>query len=82
MNLDKFFSLPPEHTISADDGYLLTQDLASKTIDDIPVEKTALVSDYLACALSLHIVEHNIEVKLDALLAELRKRISCSSGTM
>ncbi|WP_148226721.1 hypothetical protein [Ferrimonas balearica] len=72
MNLEQFLALPEEHEISADSVQKLNQDLATKTMIDIPVEKRPLVNEYLVHVLSMNSVEPDIKGKLDNLLAELQ----------
>ncbi|MBM7073112.1 hypothetical protein JQC92_13925 [Shewanella sp. 202IG2-18] len=72
MNLDKFLSLPQEHTLSFEDCQLLNKDLASKSVDSIPVDSRALVNEYLVSVLNMGSVEWDMKEALESLLVNLQ----------
>lgn len=72
MNLDNFLSLDGEHNLSAAEAQSLNEDLAGKSISDIPISARAQVTDYLLAAFVVESVEPGIRPALEALLSELQ----------
>ncbi len=72
MNLEQFLALPQKYEISAESVQNLNQDLSTKTINDIPVEKRALVNEYLVNTLNMNSVDTSVKDKLSSLLIELQ----------
>ena len=72
MNLEQFLALPQKHDVTFDSAQKLNQDLSTKTLSDIPLEKRALVNEYLVNALNMDSVDNGIKSKLDSLLVELQ----------
>lgn len=72
MNLDKFLSLDSECHISAVDAQRLNEDLASRSVAEIPLNDRRQVTDYLLAAFEMESVEQAIRPALENLLSELQ----------
>lgn len=59
--------------INADECIRINRALALTEVDDIPVEQRENVKNYLATALNMNSVEHNLVGDLDKLLELLRQ---------
>lgn len=74
MNLAQFlkFDDNDKHEISRDEAQSLNKDLATKTLSVIPESRRSRVLDYLITALNMNSVEHDIQAKLESLVADLQ----------
>ncbi|NEJ94346.1 hypothetical protein [Rhizobium ruizarguesonis] len=72
MKLQDFFALGDSGVITPDDAATLNRDLAGKSLSNIPSEHRQNVLDYLLKAMQFDSVDHDIQVKINALIAALQ----------
>lgn len=72
MNLEQFLALKNECDISPEDAQSLNNDLAKRSVIEIPVRDRTQVLDYLIASLNMNSVKHDISPKLESLLSELQ----------
>ncbi len=76
MKLKKFIDLPPEHTISFEEGQELHKDIALNGVPPLKSDKILLLLEYLDSCLLHQSVEPGLIRKLELTVLELRKNVN------
>ena len=75
MKIDEFLTLPPEHTITYEDGQELHKSIASNGITGLNREQSLRIMEYLDVCLLHGVVDRDLIDELEA----IREEISCSA---